>query len=110
MVKLVANGSGQIDYYDEPQFTWSYPGTGGAKTVTHNKGKRPDVCVVACLFSGKWVESWDVQNNSGAFGWARFDPGSSLNTEALYLYQNPAQASTPARIRLVFLTPGVLDW
>lgn|SRR5574343_450446 len=111
MIKIVSNGAGQIDYYDHPEFTWTYPGNFGVVNVVHNKGKRPDHILVACKVSGVWTQSFDVQNNGAPYGWAaNADGTSTLNNEKLYLYYHPFLASTPCRIRLLFLAPGALNW
>ena len=111
------SGSGlSIEIYQDAEFNWS--GDSSTRTITHNKGRQPDMVQVFVKetypgYKSSWVAHFDlaaVQGGSTNYGWdlAQGVGTTNDNQTIVRLLRSNVTTPAPTRIRLYwFGTQGV---
>lgn len=95
-----SGSSGAIEIFQDEEFTW--PGSGNTfRTITHNKGRHPDIIKVFHKLENSWTEVPDYMEAYGpTYGYIEFD-NANVNQVTLRLDNNPLSATArQVRIRL----------
>lgn len=97
----------QTTEYLDYSFTW--PAGSGTEplttlTLTHNKGRRPDVVTLYTQSSGRWYAIPDANvSGSHRYGFDRYHSDTSTeNTEVIRIYNNLTLSTQPAYARLIW--------
>lgn len=107
------SGSGDIEVYQDEEFAWSVNHNYNpslVRTITHSKGRRPDIIKVFVKYNNTWKEEADFYTyvSDTSRGWFD-DTTNASNTDPanktmIALYQHTPQyygvTSVPCRIRL----------
>jgi predicted nucleic acid-binding Zn-ribbon protein len=92
-----SSGSG-AEIYQDAQFTWSNGST--TRTITHNKGRFPDMVKVFVKKGDGWVEHYDHLVSGADYGWDTNSSSSTSNAHVIRLFNIDGASSILCRIRL----------
>jgi hypothetical protein len=100
----VASGS-SVEIYQDSEFNW-VSGFFTTRTLTHNKGRFPDMVVVFTKYGEGWVRYHDNMFAGGAnYGWDEGSNQSTVNAHKVRLFHHEfGSTPLPTRIRLYWFS------